>query len=65
VLDASQSQRAAIVATRETGQIAILYAGMHPDESRLWFFSIPLLDTWRLTTIQSEKPQRLSMRWSS
>jgi class 3 adenylate cyclase/pimeloyl-ACP methyl ester carboxylesterase len=31
VLDASQSQRAAIVATRETGQIAILYAGMHPE----------------------------------
>ena len=31
VLDASQSERAAIVATRETGQIAILYAGMHPE----------------------------------
>jgi pimeloyl-ACP methyl ester carboxylesterase len=31
VLDASQSERVAIVATRETGQIAILYAGMHPE----------------------------------
>lgn len=31
VLDACQSKRAAIIAYREAGQIAILYAGMHPD----------------------------------
>ena len=31
VLDASQSTRAAIVSNRETGQIAMLYAGMHPE----------------------------------
>jgi len=31
VLDASQSKRAAIIANREAGQIAILYAGMHPE----------------------------------
>ena len=31
VLDAAQSSCAAIVANRETGQIAALYAGMHPE----------------------------------
>ena len=31
VLDASQSTRAAIVSNRDTGQIAMLYAGMHPE----------------------------------
>jgi class 3 adenylate cyclase/pimeloyl-ACP methyl ester carboxylesterase len=31
VLDAAQSTRAAIVSNRETGQIAMLYAGMHPE----------------------------------
>jgi len=31
VLDACQSKHAAIVANREAGHIAILYAGMHPD----------------------------------
>ncbi len=31
MLDASQSTRAAIVSNRETGQIAMLYASMHPD----------------------------------
>ena len=31
VLNASQSKRAAIVSNRETGQIAMLYAGMHPE----------------------------------
>lgn len=31
VLNASQSKHAAIVSNRETGQIAMLYAAMHPD----------------------------------
>jgi class 3 adenylate cyclase/pimeloyl-ACP methyl ester carboxylesterase len=31
VLDATRSTRAAIVSNRETGQIAMLYAAMHPD----------------------------------
>jgi pimeloyl-ACP methyl ester carboxylesterase/class 3 adenylate cyclase len=31
VLDAAQSERAAVVGNRETGQIAMLYAGMHPE----------------------------------
>jgi class 3 adenylate cyclase/pimeloyl-ACP methyl ester carboxylesterase len=32
VLDAAQSTRAAIVSNRDTGQIAMLYAGMHPEQ---------------------------------
>jgi class 3 adenylate cyclase/pimeloyl-ACP methyl ester carboxylesterase len=31
VLEAAQSTRAAIASNRETGQIAMLYAGMHPE----------------------------------
>jgi pimeloyl-ACP methyl ester carboxylesterase len=36
VLEAAKSKRTAVIGTRETGQIAMLYAAMHLNKSPLW-----------------------------
>jgi pimeloyl-ACP methyl ester carboxylesterase len=65
VLDAAQSTRAAIVSNRDTGQIAMLYAGMHPERVS----ALVLLNTTArylaAATIRLVNPQQLLTPWSN